>query len=77
MRLALTLILLLCAPALRAQDMARPPAGLIRNDSGLPATLPLQVKSEAGLDHVVFLTAPDGAAPAMTESAAPAVSNLR
>ena len=66
MRLALTLILLLCAPALRAQDMARPPAGLIRNDSGLPATLPLQVKSEAGLDHVVFLTAPDGAAPAMT-----------
>lgn len=34
--------------------------GLIWNHSGLPATLPLQVRSPEGADHVIFLTR-DGA----------------
>ncbi|TRW98404.1 hypothetical protein FNJ84_06410 [Paracoccus sp. M683] len=65
MRLILALVLLLTTMlvpvAARAQD--RPPAGLMWNRSGLPATLPLQIRSPPGRDLVVFLTRPGSADP--------------
>ncbi|MFV0299353.1 MAG: hypothetical protein ACK5IP_00435 [Paracoccus sp. (in: a-proteobacteria)] len=58
----LLLALTLALPAL-ADD--RPVAGLMWNRSGLPATLPLQLRSEAGLDHVLMLSAPGTDAPVL------------
>ena len=62
LRLILALLLLMSLPALAGE---RPVAGLMWNRSGLPATLPLQLHSEAGLDHVVMLTPPEGDAPVL------------
>ncbi|WP_299839194.1 hypothetical protein [uncultured Paracoccus sp.] len=63
LRLILALLTALAAsPAMTAE---RPVAGLMWNRSGLPATLPLQLHSEAGLDHVVMLTPPGGDAPVL------------
>ena len=39
----------------RAADVPPPPAGLLRNSTGLPAVFPLQVKTLPGRDHVVTL----------------------
>lgn len=60
--IALLLTVALALPAL-AQD--RPRAGLMWNRSGLPATLPLVVRTQPGRDHVVFLTPPTGGKPVM------------
>lgn len=58
-RIALSLLILaLGLGAGWGQDAPR--VGLIWNHSGLPATLPLQVRSPEGADHVIFLTR-DGA----------------
>ena len=57
LRLIVTVLALLLALPASADE--RPPGGLLWNRSGLPATLPLQVHSPAGLDHVVMLTHPD------------------
>nr|WP_245727119.1 hypothetical protein [Paracoccus isoporae] len=54
----LTVLSLLSQPAF-AQDVDRPPAGLMWNRSGLPATLPLQIRSQGGADHVVTLIDPE------------------
>lgn len=55
--------LLLCLPALAMAEVA---AGLIRNSSGLPATFPLQVKTDAGLDYRLTLRDPDTGAERLT-----------
>ncbi len=55
----LLLLLLLALLPFTAQAQDRPRVGLIWNRSGLPATLPLQVRSPPGQDHVILLT-PDG-----------------
>lgn len=47
---------MLTAPAL-AED--RPRAGLMWNQSGLPATLPLQIRTFPGKDYVLYLIDPD------------------
>lgn len=59
--LAALLVLLLAVPGVLAEQAGaeRPPAGILFNRSGLPATLPLQIRSEDGLDHAVFLRASD------------------
>ena len=57
MRLIVTVLALLMALPASADE--QPPGGLLWNRSGLPATLPLQVHSPAGLDHVVMLSHPD------------------
>lgn len=51
--------LMLTAMALPAWGGDRPPAGLLFHRSGLPATLPLVVKTFPGKDYVIFLIAPD------------------
>ena len=58
-------LLLLIALALPAWAQDRPRAGLMWNRSGLPATLPLVVKTMPGQDYVVFLAPPDGGDPVM------------
>lgn len=55
-RLLTALLICLFLPAAAAE---RPRAGLMWNRSGLPATFPLQVRTPAGRDYVVFLIAPD------------------
>ncbi|MBM3604106.1 MAG: hypothetical protein FJX25_04945 [Alphaproteobacteria bacterium] len=50
---ALILLLLLPVSALAEP---RPPTGLLRNDSALPATIPLQVRAPEGQDQAVILT---------------------
>lgn len=60
---AFILALLIGPPAMAAPD--RPAAGLMWNSSGLPATLPLQIRSESGRDHVIFLIAPASGEPLM------------
>lgn len=62
MRLIALLLLLLVQPALAEE---RPLAGLMWNRSGLPATLPLQVRSQPGQDHVVLLIRPEDATPVL------------
>lgn len=52
-----TLTLAALAAPVWADD--RPRAGLLFHRSGLPATLPLVVKTFAGKDYVIFLTSPD------------------
>lgn len=51
----LILFLLLAAPAMAETR----PQGLMWNRSGLPATLPLQVRSDAGQDYFLTLIDPD------------------
>lgn len=51
----LVALLILIAAALPAGAADRPRAGLMWNRSGLPATLPLLVRTGPGQDHVVFL----------------------
>ena len=63
-RIALLLLILVLPLAALAQD--RPRVGLIWNRSGLPATLPLQVRSPPGRDHVIFLTRADMDTPEVT-----------
>lgn len=58
------LILCLLIPAL-AMANDRPRAGLMWNNSGLPATFPLQVKTMPGKDYVVYITEPDSGDPVM------------
>ncbi|MBK4217171.1 hypothetical protein JJJ17_14665 [Paracoccus caeni] len=53
----LMLGLALLAPAAFAED--RPRAGLLWNQSGLPSTLPLQVKTFPGKDYVLYVTDPE------------------
>ena len=53
--LRLIALLLTFATSLPAWAQDRPRAGLMWNRSGLPATLPLVVKTTPGRDHVVFL----------------------
>lgn len=53
--LRLIALLLTLATSLPAWAQDRPRAGLMWNRSGLPATLPLVVKTTPGRDHVVFL----------------------
>jgi hypothetical protein len=50
------LVLVLALPALSAFAEERP-QGLLWNRSGLPATIPLQIKTNAGVDY--FLTLRD------------------
>lgn len=52
-RLIILLLALVTAAPAWAED--RPRAGLMWNRSGLPATLPLVVRTMPGRDHVVFL----------------------
>ena len=61
-RIAILLLLILALP-LGALGQERPRIGLMWNRSGLPATLPLQVVSPPGRDHVILLTPIDGDAP--------------
>lgn len=56
---ALLLILALLAPPAAADS---PPAGLMWNRSGLPATLPLILRTDAGRDAYLRLRDPDGTA---------------
>lgn len=57
MRLIAALLLVILTAT---QAMAeRPRAGILWNRSGLPATMPLQVRTLPGQDHVVFLIDPD------------------
>lgn len=58
-------LLMLIALALPAWGQDRPRAGLMWNHSGLPATLPLVVKTMPGHDYAVFLAAPEGGDPVM------------
>lgn len=60
--IALLLTLALALPSW-AQD--RPRAGLMWNRSGLPATLPLVVRTMPGQDYVVFLSPAEGGDPVM------------
>lgn len=53
-------LLLMIATALPARADDRPQAGLMWNRSGLPATLPLVVRTMAGRDHAVFLSDAEG-----------------
>lgn len=55
--LALILMIVLSLPAWAGE---RPRAGLMWNRSGLPATLPLVVRTAPGQDYVVFLSPPEG-----------------
>ncbi|MFD1796370.1 hypothetical protein FQV27_00590 [Paracoccus aurantiacus] len=64
MRLLFILLLIAVGHAAVADD-ARPPAGLLWKRSDLPATLPLQLKTPAGQDYVVFLTRPEVTEPEM------------
>lgn len=52
-------LLMMIALALPAGADERPRAGLMWNRSGLPATLPLVVKTMPGRDYVVFVIDPD------------------
>ncbi|MFT3689519.1 hypothetical protein [Paenirhodobacter sp.] len=54
--LRIAALLILLATAAVAQTR---PQGLMWNRSGLPATLPLQVRSDAGRDYFLTLTRPD------------------
>ena len=58
-------LLLMVAMALPVWADDRPRAGLMWNRSGLPATLPLVVKTVPGQDYVVFLAPPQGGDPIM------------
>lgn len=58
-------LLMMIALALPAWAGDRPRAGLMWNRSGLPATLPLVVKTMPGRDYVVFLAPQDGGDPVM------------
>ncbi len=58
-------LLTMIALALPAWGQDRPRAGLMWNRSGLPATLPLVVKTMPGRDYVVFLAPPEGGDPVM------------
>ncbi|MFV0386254.1 hypothetical protein [Paracoccus sp. (in: a-proteobacteria)] len=64
-RLALALLLCLSLPALAQDPTERPRAGILWNRSGLPATMPLQVRTMPGKDYVVFLTEPATGTPVM------------
>lgn len=56
MRLVALMLCLLVTSAAMAQELPRPRAGLLWNDSGLPMTLPLQIVTEAGgPDRAVLL----------------------
>ncbi|MCT4331900.1 hypothetical protein MU516_03335 [Paracoccus sp. YLB-12] len=55
----LALILCLILPASVASASDRPRAGLMWNQSGLPATFPLHIRTPPGRDYVVFLVEPD------------------
>lgn len=54
------LILMLLLPTV-ACAAPRPVTGLLRNESGLPATIPLQVRAPDGQDYAVILADDDGA----------------
>lgn len=57
MRLVALMLSLLLAPAAMAEEVPRPKAGLMWNESGLPMTLPLQVVTEAGgPDRAILLS---------------------
>ncbi|WP_295047004.1 hypothetical protein [uncultured Paracoccus sp.] len=58
-------LLMMIALAVPAWADDRPRAGLMWNRSGLPATLPLVVKTMPGRDYVVFLAPPEGGDPVM------------
>ncbi|MFC3628158.1 hypothetical protein ACFOM8_01725 [Paracoccus angustae] len=58
-------LLLMVALALPSWAQDRLPAGLMWNRSGLPATLPLVVKTMPGQDYVVFLAPTEGGDPVM------------
>ncbi|WP_207102694.1 hypothetical protein [Paracoccus shandongensis] len=58
-------LLMLIALALPAWAQDHPRAGLMWNRSGLPATLPLVVKTMPGQDYVVFLAPADSGDPVM------------
>ncbi|WBU65280.1 hypothetical protein [Paracoccus aerodenitrificans] len=60
-----SLLLALSAMLSVAQDGARPDIGIMWNRSGLPATLPLQIRSEGQMDHAVFLSRPGADSPEM------------
>lgn len=55
------LFVVLCRIALAETPTDRP-QGLMWNRSGLPATIPLQVKTAAGTDHVLYLSDVDNGA---------------
>lgn len=59
MRVALLCLSLIAASPGPAYAAERPQAGLIWNRSGLPATLPLQIRSQRGIDHLVTLSDPE------------------
>ncbi|WCR09982.1 hypothetical protein JHW45_13015 [Paracoccus stylophorae] len=59
MRPWLTAILLCLILPAAALAQSRPPAGLMWNRTGLPATFPLHVRTPQGQDHVMFLIDPD------------------
>lgn len=59
MRRIIILLLLIIGLPLGALAQERPRIGLMWNRSGLPATLPLQVISPPGRDHVIFLSRTD------------------
>jgi hypothetical protein len=63
--LALLLALALATPVL-PEPNAAPRAGLIRNQSGLPATFPLQVKTAPGRDYALTLIDADTGDTALT-----------
>lgn len=62
MRFVILFLLFLPLSAL-AQD--RPAHGLMWNKTGLPATFPLQIKTQPGRDYIVTLVQPDTNADAM------------
>lgn len=62
MRLVALILLLFTLPAM-AEELPRPEAGLLWNDSGLPMTLPLQIVTEAGgPDRAILLSRDEGGA---------------
>ena len=63
MRIVAAIILLLLS--LTSAVAERPRTGLMWNRSGLPATLPLQVKTLPGKDYAVFLFDPETDRPVM------------
>ncbi len=63
-RLAI-LLLLIALPLAPARAEEPPRTGLMWKRTPLPATLPLQVQTPAGFDHVIFLRPQEGDAPIM------------
>ena len=52
------LLMLMTALPVAADPAPRPPTGLMWNRSGLPMTIPFQLRTPAGRDHAVLMTDP-------------------